>query len=151
MAKKTKRGGYHPASGKRSSRSLWIGAGAGALAAIVVVAGVLAFTGGDDGPEQTSGHQAPVVIASTSTTVDIVDNGFKPKDIIVRPGTKVTWLNKGSLPHDVTEQPTGDREPFASDTLQKGDTFVRDFATPGDYYYYCTIHHAMLGSVVVKP
>lgn len=149
MAKKKARsGGYRRSGG--SSRNLWIGAGAGALAAIVVVAAVIAFTGGGDGPERSSGMQPPVVITGTTAAVEIVDNRFKPQDIIVSPGTTVTWTNNGSLPHDVTEQAGEDQRTLASDTMNKGDTFVHEFATPGEYYYYCTIHHSMIGSVVVR-
>lgn len=149
VRKKSRSGGYGQRRGG-GSRALWIGAGAGALAAIIVVAGVLAFTGGDDGPERSSGMEPPVVITGTSAAVEIIDNRFKPQDIIVSPGTTVTWTNNGSLPHDVTEQLGEDQRTFASDTMNKGDTFVHEFATAGDYYYYCTIHHSMIGSVQVR-
>ena len=152
MAKKKARSGGYRQSGGGSGRTLWIAGGAGALAAIVVVAGVLAFAGGgDDGPERSSGMDPPVVITGTSAAVEIVDNRFKPQDIIISPGTTVTWTNNGSLPHDVTEQKAEDQRTFASDTMSKGDTFVRKFETAGDYYYYCTIHHSMIGSVQVRP
>lgn len=149
MAQKKSRSSAHKAKSS-GSRSLWIGAGAGALAAIVLAGVVLAFVGGDDGPDRPSGHEPPVVITGPTTDVEIVDSAFKPKDIVVSKGTEVTWINTGDLPHDVTEQVSNDRQTFASETLRKGDTFEHKFDTPGDYYYYCTIHHTMLGSVVVR-
>jgi plastocyanin len=137
---------YGPTGGG-SARTYLIAGGAGVLVAVVIAVGAIILMGGDDTPARSSGHTAPVIIAGATTQVDIVDTEFKPKDIVVSRGTRVSWLNKGDLPHNVTD----DRDRFNSENMSKGDVFEQKFDTPGEYYYYCTIHHTMLGSVVVSP
>lgn len=98
-------------------------------------------------------------------TVQIVDTpggvsnwGFSPEDIIVSPGTTVTWVNVSNFIHTVVTRP-GSNPPdsFTSDILAAGNgdtskagTFSFTFTKPGDYPYYCSIHPAMRGWVRVK-
>ena len=61
-------------------------------------------------------------------------------------GATVTWNFTGDIPHNVTD----DRGAFASDTLGHGEAFSRTFDTLGIFYYSCTIHHGMQGTLTVK-
>ena len=82
-----------------------------------------------------------------AVTVSIQDFFFSPADIIVQPGTTVTWVNNGQAPHTVTAtDPAGT---FDSDTLQPGETFSFTFKQSGTYAYYCAIHPFMKGTVTV--
>jgi plastocyanin len=128
----------------KTSRILtWVGLGCLALA--IIVLGFFAFTGGETEPRRV--RQAPVVTDERQVTVDVVDNDFEPKELTVRVGTEVTWTFKGRAAHDVTD----DRGAFESGTLGRGDEFVMTFDEPGTYYYNCTLHHVMQGTLVVQP
>ena len=128
----------------KTSRILtWVGLGC--LAVAVVVLGFFAFTGGEEAPRRV--RQTPVVSEESHVAVDVVDNDFEPKHLTVRPGTEVLWKFEGDAAHDVTE----DRGAFESGTLDHGDEFVMTFDEPGTYYYYCTLHHVMQGTLVVQP
>ncbi len=148
MPKKKARQQYRAGGG--SQMTTWIIAiGGGAVAAIAVIAGVLIFTGGgDDGPpaRRSLMSQNPQIISGTSTTIDVVDRDFKPDSIQIPIGSTVTWAFKGDEIHDVTD----DRDRFASEKLRKGDTFEWKFDQRGEFYYYCSIHHIMQGTIIVQ-
>jgi plastocyanin len=111
-----------------------------------VVLGFFAFAGGESEPRRNV-RQTPVVSEEPRVTVDVVDNDFEPKHLTVRPGAEVVWEFKGRAVHDVTE----DRGAWESGTLGRGDEFIMTFDEPGTYYYYCTLHHVMQGTIVVEP
>ena len=78
--------------------------------------------------------------------------------ITVRPGDSVTWFNADTAFHTVTSVvPTGDRYPgpddedgaFDSGLFTAGKSYTLQFDVPGDYYYYCTLHPWMTGTVHV--
>lgn len=85
--------------------------------------------------------------AGTTTVVSISDFAFNPNQITIRKGSKVTWVNKDSMPHTVTSD--AGSTTLASGTLQSGDSFSFTFNEAGAYNYHCTIHISMKGSVVV--
>lgn len=124
--------------------SLLLLIGAVCLAGIVVAVGFLALTN-DDAPARRKVRPPTVIINETATTVEVKDNDYTPPNITVQPGTTVTWTFVGSLPHSVTD-PAG---AFDSEVLKKGDTFEMTFDTPGQYSYYCILHHAMQGTLIV--
>lgn len=129
----------------KTSRILtWVGFGC--LAIAIVVLGFFAFTGGE-GESRSSARQAPVVSDEPQVTVSVIDNDFEPRDLTVRVGAEVTWSFEGRAAHDVTD----DRGAFESGTLRHGDEFVMTFDEPGTYYYNCTLHHVMQGTLVVRP
>ena len=124
---------------------LFVG-GAAILVAIVIGTVVLAVAGDDGGGDALEGV-TPVVSSSLQNTVDVVDNDFEPRELTVRPGTRVTWRFEGNDAHDVTE----DRGAFESGTMTEGDEYVLTFEDPGTFYYYCTLHHSMQGTIIVAP
>lgn len=146
MAKQRKH--HHKRPHKRrwkTSRILTWG-GLACLGAAIVILGFFAFTGGDEGPRRSL-RQDPVVSTEGQVEVKVVDNDYEPRDLTVQAGTEITWVFDGDVPHTVTE----DQGSFDSRTLQSGDTYVRTFDEPGTYYYYCTLHHAMQGKLIVQP
>jgi plastocyanin len=78
--------------------------------------------------------------------VTIVDFGFNPGSITVKPGTTVTWTNTG-----VTHTVTSNSGLFDSGHLGSGDTFTFTFSKAGTYAYHCAIHTGMKGEVTVSP
>ena len=85
--------------------------------------------------------------AGTVATVSMDHNTFIPNEIIVAPGTTVTWVNKEAMPHTVVDLNKG----FRSKILAKDASFSFTFATAGDSDYLCSIHPNMKGKVIVKP
>jgi len=91
-------------------------------------------------------------------TVVIKNMTFMPQKITVNAGTKVTWVNKDSVSHNVTSAKsmsttTKTTKMFASALLSKGQKFSFTFKKKGTFFYECTIHAfmaSMHGQVTVK-
>jgi hypothetical protein len=83
--------------------------------------------------------------APSGTTVQAVDNAFRPATVTVAPGDTVTWHNSGSAPHDVTAAA------FKSGNLDPGKSFTWTATAAGRYSYVCRYHQSvgMTGTVVV--
>ena len=58
----------------------------------------------------------------------------------------MTWTNKDEEPHTVVSL----SGLFRSGALDTNDSFSFRFDKPGTYYYICTIHPRMTGSIVVQ-
>ena len=119
---------------------------AGAVIVGTVACSVLAALG--------AGSAGASVSAQTSGTgkVTVGDNFFKPDDVEVTAGTKVTWTNKGKILHSVT--PNKGKK-FGAKELPRGKSYSFTFTKPGTYAYYCTFHgspgRGQHGTIVVKP
>ena len=125
----------------RSFRSLLL-----ILVAVVALAGC----GKDDkGGEEAKPPKQDGAVLSGDAPVRISNFEFKPRKILVKPGTKVTWTNDDTQIHDVK-----DTSPLANPPgppMPKGDTFAITYAQPGSYSYVCEIHPYMTGTVEVVP
>ena len=82
--------------------------------------------------------------AADVTTVTIRDRSFGAPEITVAVG-KVTFVNKDSLPHSVTEGQTGAAAPNArvNEVVAVGDSVEVTFPEPGDYQITCLFHAEM--------
>ena len=74
------------------------------------------------------------------------DIKFVPREAAVKVGQKVPWTNDDDPPHNVTAKQGAD---FASDTMNKGDTFDYTPAKAGTIDYVCTIHPGQDGTLIV--
>jgi plastocyanin len=95
-----------------------------------------------------SAAAASTAAASTAAEVEVkIDNfTFAPQRIVVKAGTKVTWINEDDIPHTVMSS----GKLFKSKTLDTSDAFTFTFTTPGDYAYFCSLHPHMTGTIVVE-
>lgn len=86
---------------------------------------------------------ADVAIVSDPATV----GAYLPTTFTVHlsAGGKVTWLNKDSTGHTVTNK----SGLFDSGTFTTLRTWSYTFTQAGSYPYYCTIHPNMVGTIVV--
>ena len=76
-----------------------------------------------------------------------IDNfSFTPAELVVAPGTKVTWVNHDDIPHTVT----ANDKAFTSSALDTDESFSHTFAAKGTYAYYCAIHPYMTARIIVK-
>lgn len=85
---------------------------------------------------------------ASGPTVTIKDFKFSPATLNVKVGTKVTFVQQDSVPHDASG--SGDSGLIDSPTLSKGQTYTVTFTKAGTYPYICSIHPYMKGSVVVS-
>lgn len=128
---------------KPSAVLLWIGVGS--VVGVCLLVGILVMTNVAGG--SADGRQERLVTDASEVTVEVFDNGYAPEHLTVRPGARVTFEFTGRLPHTVTD-PNG---AFDSGVLGRGDSWALTFDEPGEYHYYCVLHHAMQGVVVVAP
>jgi plastocyanin len=80
------------------------------------------------------------VTAAKGKRVSVRDDRFSPKTIQVPVGGKVTWVWKGSNPHNVTFRKVPRGGGKRSSTTKTSGRFARTFKKRGTYRYVCTIH-----------
>jgi plastocyanin len=95
----------------------------------------------------------------------ILNSAYVPAQLTITAGTTVTWINKDSVGHTVTEgQPNSPEQPAvrAFDSsgeagsgkiglMEPGQSWSYTFTTPGTYNYYCIVHPYMTGQITVLP
>lgn len=84
--------------------------------------------------------------AEGKTTVVIVDYTYEPKELTIKVGTTVTWINKDSAEHTATD----DNESFDTDLLSYGESASVTFSNPGSFNYHCAPHPFMKGIIQVE-
>jgi plastocyanin len=131
------------------------------LSTIVMVAPVLALSGGNDRPTHF-GEDLPAAIAYESTVgsvpvadapepqqvaeIGISGMTFAPASVVISAGGTVVWKNADKVAHTAT----GTDKSWDSGSIQPGGSWRRRFDTPGTYNFFCLPHPGMSGTVVVK-
>lgn len=82
--------------------------------------------------------------AQPAHLVTIDSMRFQPESLVVRPGDRVTWVNKDLVPHTATH---GD---FDSRNIKPGASWTFIPRKPGTYNYVCTFHPGMKGVLIVR-
>ncbi len=96
---------------------------------------------------QAASRKAAASAPTRGSTITIHNFAFSPGSLKVRPGQKVTVVNRDSVTHTVTST-TGK---FNTGDIGPGKTVT--FIAPrkaGKYPYRCTIHQYMTGTLVVS-
>jgi plastocyanin len=129
------------------------------LIAVVLGVGVTALTlhniSSKDSGMDMSGmdtSQTTTKALSATNAVTIQNFAFSPAKITVKKGTTVTWTNKDSAAHTITEDHGGsaDGDPgMDSKLLSQGESYQATFSKVGTYTYHCTVHPSMTGTVIV--
>ncbi len=142
--------------GKRSNSSIWKSLPFKLLLLMAILSVGLAIACQSQAPAESPpapGPEVPEETAPDSTLpaapdveVVIESFAFKPAQLSIPAGTRVTWQNNDSVPHTVTERDGL----FDSGSLSRGDEFSYTFTQSGSFDYYCTIHPSMTGKVVVE-
>jgi len=81
---------------------------------------------------------------SSNSIVKISNFSFQPKDLAVKSGTTVKWINEDSVPHSIKS------DSFNSQTLSNGQSFEFTFNNTGTFNYSCSIHPSMTGTITVQ-
>lgn len=68
-------------------------------------------------------------------TVKLSNFDFNPKEVTIKRGSTVEWVNEGGR-HSVV----ADDGSFQSPTLKTGEKFEHTFSSSGSYPYYCGFH-----------
>jgi plastocyanin len=88
--------------------------------------------------------QAPV----STATVLIEDFQFRPNNLVLKKGGKVTFINKDSAPHTATPQKGA--QFTGTGRLKKNESKTVVFNTLGVQNYFCEIHPSMKGKITVQ-
>ena len=88
--------------------------------------------------------------------IDIQDNSFDQRVVVVTAGTEITWTNQGRNEHNVRPSVEGAFEPISTLALAaKGDSAGLVFDAPGDFPYFCSLHgtasRGQTGRLIVVP
>jgi plastocyanin/methionine-rich copper-binding protein CopC len=88
----------------------------------------------------------------SAVTVTIDDLAFIPDEIIISPGTNVTWVNEDTVDHSVNTDSHPAHTYFPpqnSRVFSPGESHSVVFTTPGIYPYHCSVHPFMRGAILV--
>lgn len=90
--------------------------------------------------------------AYITTYVLIQNYEFRPKDMTIKAGTTITWVNTDLYVHTARsgtiENPTSE---FDSGDLGIMGIYSHKFTKPGVYEYHCQPHPYMIGRIIVEP
>lgn len=89
---------------------------------------------------------SPGAATADGPDVRITGFAFAPKDIRVKRGAAVRWVNQDQEPHTVTS----DDGAFGSRGLDAGEGYAFTFEKAGRFPYHCALHPFMTGTVVVE-
>jgi plastocyanin len=105
-------------------------------------------------PQSSSVSEIPgaVVVTGDEAEVEMEDFQFRPKVLVIRPGTTVKFANKDGVQHTATS----DTGVFDSGYLSKGEEYTFTFTEPGTFPYYCIPHGGpggvgMSATIIVQP
>ena len=123
------------------------------IVGMLLAVGLVACGGGGSSPAASSAPAASVGTAGANLGSAMVKISattqltFDPAMQTAHVGDVIQWTNTGS----VTHTSTFDSEPSLNDpSLDPGGVWEVKFTTAGTYQYHCTIHSAMVGTIVVS-
>lgn len=134
--------------GRRRAPALLASAAVIALASTLGACGSSSATPSSSGASGTTTGSAPsgfygppTKVTGDTATVDVIDNDFTPKNLVIDAGTKVTFDATGHNQHDIApDDPEAFDFTVPAAKLPPGGKATFTFSKPGRYYYYCTIH-----------
>jgi plastocyanin len=93
----------------------------------------------------------PAVASPLRADVLVKDNFFKPKEVTIKKGGKVTWRWRGSNPHNVAIMKPGSSKVVKRSTVKTSGKYTSKFGSTGKWRIVCEIHPVrMRGRVIVK-
>jgi plastocyanin len=126
---------------------------------LLAVTGAVAVAGACSTPSSTTEDEA-----SAATDVDISAFVYQPTTLKIAVGTTVRWINDDAILHTATsgkqlrqgvpgvseDKPARPDGAFDLDLDGKGSSASFTFDEPGTYGYFCRVHAAMTGRIVVE-
>lgn len=89
---------------------------------------------------------SPGAEPAETKTVQISGFQFQPRELTVKAGTTVAWLNRDPAVHNIATQDGR----VASPGLDTDDRYTFVFDHEGDYPYFCALHPQMVGVIHVR-
>src|SRR3989344_734465 len=86
-------------------------------------------------------------------TINMSEIMFKPQNIKVSKGTKITWVNDENAGHYVNTDPHPGHSYYPaqnSEYLEKSESYSLTFDQAGIYPYHCSSHTSMTGNLLVE-
>ncbi len=123
----------------------------------LAVLGLIVFSSSGSFSAFAQGDQVKVSVVPGSST--LTTNAYAPNPVNVKVGQTVLWTNDDTVAHTVTSGSAGSPDSgqaFDSGLtgpqalMTKGKTFQHTFTAAGEFPYYCQLHPAMVGTVVVS-
>lgn len=91
------------------------------------------------------------IAGATPSKISIQIFQFRPGQLEVRAGTRVTWTNEDEITHTVTSGIPERRDGRFDQRLEgRGAAATVEFTTPGVYPYFCGRHPSMRGEIRVN-
>lgn len=133
--------------------------------ATMALLGLLALLTGCGGGAEASvgGSQgsmgSPTAPVAGEVRVELKNLQFQPRELTVRAGSRITFINQDTMLHDVvqtTPRRVGKEQPgFASPVLAQGESWSITLTEPGTYPVLCAqaAHYTagMVGTIKVVP
>lgn len=125
------------------------------IVSVVVLAGIVwwlfAANRINNSPGPNANSNITDLTNQSNVEVTISDMSFKPNAIKIKKGTKVTWTNQDTVAHSVVADDPANSSDFkaGAPTFSKGQKYSITFNTTGYFYYHCSVHSFMKGSVQV--
>ncbi len=103
----------------------------------------------------TSPPKPPVNTGSSQNApkeakVAIKNFAFSPATLTIKSGTKVTWTNQDSAPHQIVADSASNLSGLISSLLSQGQSYNFTFTKTGTFGYHCQIHPSMTGTIIVE-
>jgi plastocyanin len=120
------------------------------LVAAILLAALVLLVSGLPAPTAEAGGGAAckssVITEAAGAAVEIEGFCYEPTVLRIEPGQSVRWTNRDGAPHTVS----GANFVWGDFTqLNEGESISFIFREAGTYPYYCALHPAMVGAVVV--
>jgi plastocyanin len=106
---------------------------------------LIPLTGDDTQPQEKN-----TVNQVQSASVNIQNSGFLPAAITIGPGTSVVWINSDSAPHQIDIIGFDNGKDITGPLINKNVRYSLGFFQKGVYSYFCKIHPAMRGKIIVQ-
>jgi plastocyanin len=115
---------------------------------VAAVGGYVFYSSSQQVPSQQTQTQQPTQQVNGNITVEIKDYKYSPATIKVKPGEKITVINRDIVGHTLTSTTEG---VFDSGMLGKDESGSITAPTEaGTYAFHCTPHPIMTGTLVVE-
>jgi len=99
----------------------------------------------DAAMQQDQGGSGAMAVATGEIGID--NFSFAPSPMTVPVGTRVTWVNRDDVPHQIVST---EKRFASSPVLDTNQRYSYAFTSPGTYAYFCSIHPRMTGTIVAR-
>lgn len=102
----------------------------------------------NEGPTDSS-----QVVTMDKVTVILTEDGFVPDEIVIAPGSSVTWVNQAGKTATVDSGPHPAHTDYASLNLgsfNSGETLTLTFDTKGKFEFHNHFDESQAGTVIVE-